>query len=683
MPIHDLSTLFELLPIGAYRLTMRGEILRANAALIRLNGFDNEEQMRQTIGNVVPNQYREQSRRDEFWRLLTENGHVTNFESEMVRLGTGEPWWGREHAHVVRDANGESLYYEGTVEEITKERADRAALLQREALLNNLLQTIPDKVWLKDPQGIYLASNEAFSTHFAGPDKSIIGTADRDWVDPQLAESFLATDRLAIQAGRAVMFEEEMSSPVEPVAGLHEIIKAPMRDDLGQVIGVLGMARNIQQRKEAEQLLRDTTEQLELALMGADLGRWDHELEEEKGYYIDERSCQMLGRDPKAAHLGQPWGYLVHPDDLAGVVHAMRSYLLGQATTFEAEYRALHRDGHWIWVSSRGRVVQTSRSGKPLRMVGTMMDISARKQAEEHLRDTKAELQATLDAMPDVVFELSSDGRFRAVHCQDLSMLLHPPEFLINKSIIDVMPMEAAEVCLTAVQEAMTLGRSAGKQYSLELASGKLWFEISVVRKPTESDAEARCIAIARDITERKASEEAIRHLAFHDSLTGLPNRRLLTDRLQRALSGSSRHGQYGALMFLDLDQFKQLNDMRGHEVGDLLLGEVARRLQQSVRAVDTVARLGGDEFVVLIQELSSEHDDAHTHASMVGHKILSSLNEPYLLRGEKHFSTPSVGVTLFVGDSVDHHEILKQADIAMYQAKAQGRNRLCFFAHH
>ncbi len=225
------------------------------------------------------------------------------------------------------------------------------------------------------------------------------------------------------------------------------------------------------------------------------------------------------------------------------------------------------------------------------------------------------------------------------------------------------------------------MGHSFGKQYWVDGPNGKIWFELSAVRKPTEPGDEQRLIAVARNITERKMAEESIRHLAFHDSLTDLPNRRLLGDRLQQAVTASARQQQYGALLFLDLDRFKQLNDTQGHEVGDLLLKEVAQRLKLCVRAIDTVARLGGDEFVVLIQDLSTEPDAARLHATTVGHKILASLNEPYTLGGLEASTTPSIGITLFQGNVVPPAEILKQADMAMYQAKAEGRNTLCFYA--
>jgi diguanylate cyclase (GGDEF)-like protein/PAS domain S-box-containing protein len=253
-------------------------------------------------------------------------------------------------------------------------------------------------------------------------------------------------------------------------------------------------------------------------------------------------------------------------------------------------------------------------------------------------------------------------------------------DYLIGKTIAEVLPQEATQVCMEAIAEAISEGRSRGRQYNLQLPRGKRWYELSVVRKPMPAGEDARVIAIARDVTEAKEAAEAIRHLAFHDSLTGLPNRRMLTDRLQRALAASKRHGQSGALMFLDLDRFKELNDTQGHDVGDLLLMEVGRRLVQSVRAIDTVARLGGDEFVVLIEELGVDFEAARMHAHIVGQKILASLNEPYLLGSVAHTSTPSIGASLFGAHTPNHQDVLKEADIAMYTAKAGGRNMLKFY---
>lgn len=182
------------------------------------------------------------------------------------------------------------------------------------------------------------------------------------------------------------------------------------------------------------------------------------------------------------------------------------------------------------------------------------------------------------------------------------------------------------------------------------------------------------------DISSRKTAEEKIKSLAFYDPLTYLPNRRLLMDRLEHALGSGTRHQRKGALLFVDLDNFKKLNDTLGHDKGDLLLQQVAKRLVTCTRDIDTVARFGGDEFVVMLEDLSEESTEAAMQAEMVGEKILSALNQGYQLAGIEHRSTPSIGITLFGEYPETIEEPLKRADLAMYQAKSAGRNTLRFF---
>ena len=197
-----------------------------------------------------------------------------------------------------------------------------------------------------------------------------------------------------------------------------------------------------------------------------------------------------------------------------------------------------------------------------------------------------------------------------------------------------------------------------------------------IVERSPSGEA-TRMVGSIANITERKRHEAEIHHLAYYDALTELPNRRLLLDRLQQAVLRNQRSKQFGALMFLDMDRFKLLNDTHGHAKGDELLIEVARRLRGCVREQDTVARLGGDEFVVMLEHLSAPIDDASANARTVGNKILEALNQPYDLGGLRYPSTPSIGLTLFSGkdDSID--EILKRADTSMYAAKSAGRNTL------
>jgi diguanylate cyclase (GGDEF)-like protein/PAS domain S-box-containing protein len=204
------------------------------------------------------------------------------------------------------------------------------------------------------------------------------------------------------------------------------------------------------------------------------------------------------------------------------------------------------------------------------------------------------------------------------------------------------------------------------------------WVTITAVL--SEDGKTNNYVAIFSDITERKRTEQQIHQLAFYDPLTNLPNRRLLMDRLQQAFAVSARTGQHGALIFMDLDHFKTLNDTQGHDIGDLLLVEVAKRTSERVRQGDTVARLGGDEFVVVLERLSKNPQEAAAQAELVVEKIRSTLCEAYQLNEITHYSTPSIGIALFLGQQEKIDNLLKHADAAMYQAKAAGRNTIRFY---
>ncbi|MHB9118018.1 MAG: EAL domain-containing protein [Burkholderiales bacterium] len=204
------------------------------------------------------------------------------------------------------------------------------------------------------------------------------------------------------------------------------------------------------------------------------------------------------------------------------------------------------------------------------------------------------------------------------------------------------------------------------------------WLTVTAV---TGADGQVtHYVAVFSDLTRRKEADEKIHQLAFYDSLTHLPNRSLLRDRLQQALNCSTRHKNHGAILFIDLDNFKILNDTKGHGIGDLLLIEVAKRLQDCVRSGDTAARLGGDEFVVMIEDMSEDAPQAAAQVQAIGEKVLASINQPFNLQGFEYHSSSSIGITLFRGDEISVDDLLKHADLAMYRAKSDGRNTIRFF---
>jgi diguanylate cyclase (GGDEF)-like protein/PAS domain S-box-containing protein len=211
--------------------------------------------------------------------------------------------------------------------------------------------------------------------------------------------------------------------------------------------------------------------------------------------------------------------------------------------------------------------------------------------------------------------------------------------------------------------------------------NGEIYLEYLTITTVKGSDGLLiNYVASLSDITEGKLAAAQIEQLAFYDALTGLPNRRLMLDRLSHALSTSARSGHRGAVLFLDLDYFKSLNDSLGHDVGDLLLKQVGTRLKQCVREGDTVARLGGDEYVVILEELSNQEIEAARQTEVIGNNILAELNKPYQLATYNYRCTSSMGITIFNSHDQTEEELLKHADIAMYQAKKEGRSMLKFF---
>ena len=332
-------------------------------------------------------------------------------------------------------------------------------------------------------------------------------------------------------------------------------------------------------------------------------------------------------------------------------------------------------------ILSSGLIIQAIKSRTPEGgLVCVYHDVTERRRHIADIIDGKAQLQATLDALPDVLLELGLDGRchrFQSPRFADPCIDVAEPVGLL---ISEMLPPDAAGEVMAAVQESYVSGLSSGRQFERHAAQGTAWFEMSVSRKAIGEGADARFIVIVRNITERKSAAREIEHLAFYDGLTGLPNRPMLLHRLKAAIDHNIRGSRHGALLFLDLDHFKTLNDAQGRIMGNLLLKQVAIRLLSLVRDGDTVARLSGDEFVVLLENLNEDRAVAALQTKALGEAMLLAVSEPFQLSGYSHRGTCSIGATLFSDEALSLEELLKQADIAMYYTKTDGGNALRFF---
>ena len=299
----------------------------------------------------------------------------------------------------------------------------------------------------------------------------------------------------------------------------------------------------------------------------------------------------------------------------------------------------------------------------------------------QELRQTRDDLQATLDATPDWMFELDGQGRLLRCYNAPGSALQEQAAQLLGCSLPDAASSKTSLGCRAAIETAAARGYSSGHEFQLVVDGESRWFELSVARKRSAaSDAEPRFIALLRDVSERKQAAERTHRLAYFDSLTGLPNRRMLLDRLAQALGAATHAGRLGALLFLDLDQFKHINDAHGHSAGDALLLQVAQRLRQTVPDADTVAHIRGDEFVVLAGDLSDQSEEASVLALRLAEGLRAALDEPFMIGGHAFASSVSIGLTLFPKQGEAVEDLLREADTAMYRAKDLGRNRICFF---
>jgi diguanylate cyclase (GGDEF)-like protein/PAS domain S-box-containing protein len=555
MDTPDHSTLFfDLLPIGAYRSSESGGLLRANAALVSILGFESEAEVIATLTDLATDLYVDPDRREQLKALMARDGKVVNFVCELYRHKSRERIWVSDNSHSVYDQHGELLYFEGTLQDITASRLAEQALRDSEAQLRMVTDQVPGMVFLMqiEPDGTrrYTFVSEGVRALFGVTPAEVLADSgllrsfrhpqDRALVEeqmreaPALPESVATQFRIVLPDGTCKWLEVTASTVSQDAHGCLRC----------------GLVVDISERKRTETLLRETEERWKLALEGVGDGVWDWYIQTGVEYF-SKRCMDMYGyTEDDALDRADVFDALTHPDDVEQMARDRQAHFDGLTPTYVNEHRIRCKDGSWKWVLTRGMLVSRDAQGKPLRMIGTHTDITERKQSES-----------------------------------------------------------------------------------------KIWQQ------------------------------------ANFDILTGLPNRRMLRDRLEQELRKCKRDGTQLAVLFVDLDHFKEVNDSLGHDSGDLLLVEAAGRIRACLRESDTVARMGGDEFTVLLPDLV---DGAGLE--YVAQKLLTVLAGAFQLGDEQVFVSASIGISLCPDDGTQVEQLFKNADQALYAAKGAGRNRCSYF---
>lgn len=398
------------------------------------------------------------------------------------------------------------------------------------------------------------------------------------------------------------------------------------------------------------------------------------------------RFAELIGYEP-AEVTGMTIQKITAPEDVIPCSSAFRALWNHTTDAVSLEARYFRKDGRQVWLKLT-LSLQYDAEGQPSHLFALVEDINDRKIAETDLgkaehgaeRGERGYRNAFGKIPQAVLIARSSDGSISYANPEFLRLTGFENEEVIGRTSME-LDLWASTIERKKLGEALGVNdRCRDLEIRLKKKNGEVfWAELSAAS--TEIDGEDCILSFVRDISAAKAQEDEIKSLAFYDTLTGLPNRRLLWERLRQALIVSIRNNTRHALLFIDLDNFKSLNDRLGHHVGDLMLQQTARRIVGCVREADTVARFGGDEFVVILEDLGRMPEIAAARAKTVGEKILAAIGEPCVLEGREHQDGASMGITIFGNDSETGSEVLQQADMSMYRAKATGRNGLLFFA--
>jgi len=567
----------------------------------------------------------------------------------------------------LQQAKIDELMLRTALSEKEKQLRDLQARTENEkALLRTLIDHIPDLIFLKSTEGHYIGCNKAFAAFLGIEESALIGKTDFDFFDAQTAGSFRQLDLEVMASGHSLVNEEWVTYP-DGRRECMETLKTPYCNEQGGLLGVIGISRNITSRKQSDQALRESEEKLRSLFEMSPLAIARNALD---GRFIETNQAwvDMLGYTLDELNALSYWQLTPKDYDAQEAQQLESLHNTGRYGPYEKEY--WHRDGWRIPVRLNGALIIGSDGQRYIWSI--VEDISERKRNEEDMQLASMVYLNSAEAM----MVTDADGKIITINPAFTELTGFSSEEaigqsprILNSGLHDRSFYEAMWQKLQS--SGFWQGEIWNKRKNGEIFAE--WLTINSIYK--EDGCCFRRVALFSDITDKKKTEELIWTQANFDPLTSLPNRRMFNDRLSQEIKKAHRGELRLALMFIDLDHFKEVNDILGHDVGDHLLKESAKRLRACVRDTDTVARLGGDEFTIIVSGLEEAHS-----VDRIAQEILSKLAGPFHLEGETLYISASIGITIYPDDTIDVEELCKNADQAMYAAKHQGRNRFSYY---
>lgn len=579
------------------------------------------------------------------------------------------------------DASGQGFNIVAIGHDISELRRATDAVKQNEQLLSSVLQALPVGVWITDRAGKIISGNPAGQaiwggSRYVGVDQ--YGEYKGWWAD---TGEPIAADEWAL--ARAIAKGETSVNELINIKcfdGKHKTIlnsAMPIYDPKGEITGAIVVNQDVTQLLRTQKALKDNEEFLDRSQRVASVGSWEWDVESNQVKWSKEM-YRVYGITEQEFDGTLDFAVsLTHPDDISRIERHIER-ILHQGLASMLEYRILRSDGKVRWVLSQSEPI-VDAGGKIIRVIGTVRDITEKKQAEEALWENEIKYRTLFETAQDAIF-LFKDGVFVDCNKHTLEMFGCQRHEIIGHSPVEFSPSHQPDGRPSKIKAQQKIDAALGGEPQFfeweHMRLDGTSFHAEVSLNTIELKGKRYLHAIVRDITERMQAQERLQYLAHHDSLTGLSNRAMFLERLDHALTRARWTNRPLAVLFLDLDRFKNINDTLGHNIGDSALRVAAQRLLDAVREGDTVARLGGDEFTVLLEDLASTDD-----VPVVAQKILESVSQPFDVEGREFVMTTSIGISLYPSDGDDSLKLLRNADTAMYRAKEQGRNKSQFYS--